>query len=344
MSADELLRSLDPSRPDSAALEALTEAALDEARARFDLRLPDVVDLAKASRLPALALSAGPSTSTLPVDDAGVVIVTHLEAGVTLAATWALWKKPARTDSALEDDDDGGKVGFSVAPFRADLRARLPELPWRPGHLIARLVVRDQMTAPSYVTLDGGDLTRDADVRAYLDWVAAQQPSPQSPAPTAIQTDYQRDAWTPEVPAQAGLALVIQKVSLARRGDSLVLRGAYNLPVGPRERVVDDAPERADVEPVPVVARVTVTVVIVGHRTPGPAVLTLPIDAHAFAEPGPDGRAHVAGVFRCELFAHPAMPRGLQRYSVYAFAQEHMTGPLALTLVSENLVPVAPPR
>jgi hypothetical protein len=337
LSAADAARAIDPRRVTEAQLDALVEAATEARALGLWLRAPAVIDLGREAHIPLVALATYFTNAPLAVERVGALVVTRLETHETLAALWTEWKESDDTRAPAAPDPDA-LVGFVAHPLEVDLRDRLADLAWRPGHLVVRAIVGDTVSAPVSVELSAGAVARDPDVRAYLDQMAAQQPPRPAPPPSPIAMSYQHDEASVPVPAQPGVALAMQKVSLARRGDSLVLRGAYNLPVAPHERIAADAPGSRDGEGRRVVARVTLTLVLVGHTWPGPFVIPLHLDARAFADvTSNDDR--VAGLFRCDLFAHPAMPRMLQRYSVYAFAAEHMAGPLPLSLVDDRLVP-----
>lgn len=340
---ESILSRLDARAPSNDLQDELARAAKAAKTSAFLLRSVDTVDLTSDRGIPLVAFTASRTDEELRLQSVGVLVATRLEDNRTLADTWHVWKEPVRRSPDApppDEEEEPAIVGFASELHRNDLRARLPDLLWRPGHLIVRAIVGDAVTPPVTIALTGGGLDRDPDVRAYLDWVASQQPPMAAQPPSPIAMDYHRDEWTPEAPAKPGLSLVLQPVSLAREGDSLALRGSYNLPVAPHEKLPLGPHATIDSEGRTVVARVTISLLLVGHESPEVTVIPLRIDARAFTPTEIDGRSHVAGLFRCDLFQHPDMPRVLQRYSVYAFANEHMAGPLPLTLVSEDLVPV----
>ncbi len=341
MNLEEQLRAIDPRTPSEEAITALRNAARDGETPVFALRAPDAIDVAQETALPVLALTASRTSSPYNLESRGVLVATRLDINLTLAATWHEWKEPLVTGAPRRTPADVVE-GFVASLHDNDLRARLPDLPWRPGALLVRAVVRDQITAPCFVTLDGGSTTEDPEVLSYLDWMAAQQPALPLPAPSAA-VDFTPDEWTPAVPDQPGITLVLQRVSLAGQGRQLALRGSFNLPVAPHQLIAPAAMDRTLVD-ASLMARFSITLVFVSHGSDEPAVLPLHLSASDFSPPGPDGRLHARGIFRAELFAHDQTPRMLGRYSVYAFANEHMAGPYPLTLVGEELVPLVPPR
>lgn len=339
MTTEALMAAVSARDPSEEALDAIVGAMLDDGVARFVLRAPERVDLAREDSLPLLALTAHRTDAPIELSRLGVVVATRVESNTTWATTWAEWKDlpdPAAPARARDPDE---LVGFAAAPHFSDLRARMPEMPWRPGHLVLRAIVGDQVTAPARVELAQGAAVDDPAVRAYLEQLSSQQLAP-SPSLRAIPMDSQRDEHTPEVPVERGLSLSIPRASLTRKGDYLVLRGAYNLPIRDDEIIPATSPEGFDAEGNRIVARVLLTVVIVGHESPGPSLITLRLEPRVFANPHADGRVGVAGIFRCELFAHPAMSRVLQRYSLYAVSGEQFSGPHPFSLLSEALVPL----
>jgi hypothetical protein len=302
------------------------------------LSTPPIVDLSTRETVPLLAVSASATDAPINVAGAGVIVAVRLEGNQVVANTWREWKE--RPKAPVTPPRPGVLAGFAVTPFRADLRKRLPELPWRPGHLVVRLIVGDRVTDPSRVELSGGAVADDPDVRTYVEWAQSQQGPSGLPLENPLPMDHHRDEWTPDVPAEPGIALTLQRVSLTREEDQLLLRGSYNLPLRAAELVPAGSPGSLDAQGRQIAARFNLTLVFVGHDSPGPSVVPLRIEARAFARDLVDGRPCAAGQFRCDLFGHPDMPRVLQRYSVYAFSGEYMTGPFALTLISESLVPL----
>lgn len=338
MTTDALLAAVPATDPSEDELDAVVASMLEERVARFVLRAPARVDLSREASLPLLAFIAHRTDARLPLKRRGVIVATRLESNTVYAATWSEWKdrKGARLPAPPGPNEP---VGFEAEPLFADARERLPDLPWRPAHLVVRAVVGDRVTDAARVELTQGAVADDPEVRDYLERVGAQERAP-SPALHPFPMDAQRDELTPEVPIDRGIALAIPRASLTRKGDYLVLRGAYNLPINPDEVIAATAPDAFDAEGNRIVARVVITLLIVGHDSPGPSLISLRVEPRVFANPHADGRMGVAGIFRCELLAHPAMPRVLQRYSLYALSGEQFAGPAPFTLLNEALVPL----
>lgn len=338
MTTDPLLATVDPRSASDGDFAPWFDAAEKAKREALAFVAPERVDLSTEASLPLLALEARPTDSKVGVTSKGVIIATRLEGNVTHAATWKPWKEPVRRPPP-EPDGEKARVGFGVGAQRVDLRARMPELAWRPGTLLVRLVVAGEVQDTARVELSAGKLLGDPDVRAYLEWAQSQQPPLAAESASPMPMDQHRDEWTPEVPATPGIALNLQPVSMVRPGDQVMLRGAYNLPLRRAELVQPDAPRPTDAQGRTVVARVRITLVFVGEDFIEPTVIPLRFDVRHFAPDLPDGRPCAAGQFRCNLLGHPDTPRMLQRYSVFALSGEQMTGPLPLTLISEDLVP-----
>lgn len=338
MTTESLLAAVPARDPSEDELDAVVASMLEDRVARFVLRAPDRVDLSREASLPLLAFTANRTDAGLPLKRRGVIVATRLESNTAHAALWSEWKD--RTDIAPNAPPDPDEpVGFEAEPLFADARERLPDLPWRPAHLVVRAVVGDRVTDAARVELTQGAVADDPEVRDYLERMGAQERAP-TPALYPFPMDAQRDELTPEVPIDRGIALAIPRASLTRKGDYLVLRGAYNLPINPDEVIAATAPDAFDAEGNRIVARVVITLLIVGHDSPGPSLITLRVEPRVFANPHADGRMGVAGIFRCELLAHPAMPRVLQRYSLYALSGEQFAGPAPFTLLNEALVPL----
>lgn len=348
MTHESPLSSLDLSHCTVEDIADATRAVLSAQTEGVYFRVQPTVDVTAAPDAPikVLAVEVSPSDRTMRLPSRGVLTATHLALGRTWAARWepprsgpGAGRRPAR-EPPTEEDDDPETVVRTATPHQTDLRAQMPDLPARPGTLLVRLHLADQVFGPEFVTFGGG--VDDPEVKAYLDWMATQQPAPALPAPSAA-VDNVADEWTPAVPEQPGITLVLQRVSLSGPGRQLALRGSFNLPIAPHQLIAPSAMDRTLLN-ASLLARLSITLVFVSHGSDEPSVLPLHLDASDFSPPGPDGRLHARGVFRAELFAHTETPRLLGRYSVYAFAHEHMAGPHSLTLVGEELVPLVPPR
>lgn len=343
MTNDELdrrLAGLDLYAASPAAIAGVVDAAMKAGQRALAFRVPTSVDLSQRDSLPLLALEASRTDQSYGVARRGVIVVTRVQGNHTEAASWFTPKPaPRRKPRPADDDDEGeGAVGFRALTIDVDLRERFPDLLWRPSTLLVRVITGEEISAPARVELTAGALGDDPDVRTFVEWARANE-NPLAVATPDLPMDDQRDEWTPAVPDSPGVALALQPVSLARASDRLLLRGAYRLPLRAGELVTPGSPNAFDAEGAPVVARLQIALVLVGERNPAPTVIVLPIAARALSGELVDGRPCAVGQFRCDLFGHPAMPRGLQRYALFAFSGEHAAGPVRLTLISETLVP-----
>lgn len=346
MSAQELLAALDVARATPDEVRGVVRAALFEGPQTL-FRAPSSVDITAsgAPSVPMVAIRvARGRPSQLPISQ-GVVTATHLGLNRTWAALWEARRSSPSVDRSppppTDDSDEPVSPCTSAEAFRADLCERIATLPWRPGEVLVRLHLGDVVLGPERVSFGGGSVTSDPDVQAYLNWVASHQ-GPTVPPDATPGVTRVADEWTPAPPARSGVELVIQRVALTGEGYELALRGSFNLPLASHQIVAAASIERTLVDSA-LLARVSITLVFVSHEGRNPAVIELHLDASDVTPRG-DGRMHARGVFHCDLFAFEEAPRSPGRYSVYAFANEHAAGAYPLTLVSEHLVPLVPPR
>ncbi len=241
-----------------------------------------------------------------------------------------------------EGDDGWGAGGdaawVSTTQFVVDLEERL-RVPREPATWLVGVHLGAAASNRARVALE----------RARLDWVdpavealrlerqTARRPAPIDPPASAPGVSYRRAPESPRLPP-SGEALELRVPRRAAAGQPLVVRGAL------RARVPAGAVVRPDAEGAPLdvgdpdaTAVVPVTLVLAGDPVVGPFVVPLRVPAvEPLAEPLADARGG-GGVatawFALDLLAHPAMKhRTAQRYVLWAFAGEHVSGPHELEL------------
>lgn len=307
---------------------------------------PPSVDLSRRDALPFALLAVSEGELDFPGTSATSVLVTRLESRTTWCATLReIRDRPKRPAAAPADDDAPVKPGLGVAIFHFELRARVPDLPWRPATLVLRLVRNGLETDPVTVRLERGALEHDLEARTLLD--ARPAPAPEtfpSPPPRALMP---WSAETPRVPPPDALALHVTAVDLVSNPPVVIARGAYTLPVRQIERVPAHTPYTLP-DGRQVAARIPLSLVITGPELAVPVVLQVLLDAHVLIEhdgwptPLPEGdlRGRVQGQFNLNLGAFWEFPRAPGRYWVRAVIGAFDTGPQPYTVLDSNLSPL----
>jgi hypothetical protein len=334
--------------------QAPTETGIDQASDKLRekkfrgilLIAPEKVALDRDVALPVMGFDVYESQSRggAGFSENAVAIVTRLEDGETHAAMVYTPKDDQPPPKRVVPPIAATVVGR----FSSDLKEQIPDLPWRPGTLAVSVLMLEQRSNPAHVLLSPGAVA-DADpaVAAYL----AQARGPAQPAdliwpPLPLRgggntaaaggyPSYAAEAGTPAVPAGLGVELAIERVVVHRPGQPCVLRGAYRLPVLPRNVVGPGGGGKVGDASATAVARINL--VLIGNLDPGPYLLPLRVPAH---EPvnGVAAAPVATGSFNIDLFALRAMPRIPQTYNIWAISGDTISGPVPLGLVTPDML------
>lgn len=337
---------LDPFRPGEDWFE-VGRAMSDGGYRGTELVAPPAVDLSAHDRLPFGVLSVLDGPPELPITSATAVLVTRLES----RTTWCVpllepRDRPRRPRAPEPPAECPPKVGAGIAVTHFDLRERVPDLPWRPGTLVLRLVRDGFQSDATTVRLEPGALGDEPGARALLD--AVRSPAPPAPPPPPEGADAGWSAETPNVPDPDALELFVDALDAARRPLKIVARGAYTVPV----RRIERAPEgerRALPDGRLIAASLPLTLVITGPELRDPAVLRVSVPSHVLVEssgwptavlPAGDTRARVRGQFNLDLATFAAFPRVPGPYWVRAVVGAFDTGPRPYAVLDERLAPL----
>ena len=237
---------------------AIAERLVDEGFVGLRVDLPARVEVGQRASLP-LVVARGVSLRGSPgpaFRDHAVLVATRLPSNQTFVGEAFVRK---RSDDSPRRPNPDAPEGVSVAVKDTDVRARLPELPWRPGEVVAWVLYRDQASNGARATLAAGpgDPTREPAVARYLADQDVGYPQPVWP-PALPGEPYPR--WTrgddhPALPAGPGVALSVDrtvKVPLVGKA-RCVLRASVRVPFRRRYLVRPDPGVAA--EPLPDLAR-----------------------------------------------------------------------------------------
>jgi hypothetical protein len=148
---------------------------------------------------------------------------------------------------------------------------------------------------------------------------------------------YRRLPESPEVPAESGIALTIERVISLKPESRVILRGSFRLPVSDRDVV--PAAEREgeyeyDLGYLRPTAVVPITIVAAGSDLLGPVQFNLRVPSYSEIDRSASERT-ANGFFTIDLFQLEDMPHEPQTYFFYAFSGESFTGPALSALVRE---------
>lgn len=308
--------------------DAVQQRLSKEGATGLFLDAPAKVPLDGRTKLPLVGCHVVPlrEARTARFAAGAVVAAAHLDEGRTHVALVEppRVKDPSAPRPAPDDEDPG--EGRVYKMFTLDAHARLPDLPWRPGSIVATVLLRGQRAERVRCELVVPP------PRGWVDPVvaeaAAAAPPPERgpervrPRPGGELPSYRKDARSPAPPAGVGLSLVTLRRVPAR--GQLMVRGTFALPLLPHQVV--DGHQVGDPE---AKAVVPVDLVLLGEEATGPFVIDLAVPVHDLPPEGKPAR----GYFGLDLLAQPAMAhRKKQRYWLWAFAGEAMWGPQELAL------------
>lgn len=301
---------------------------------------PHEVSVLGPQSLPLAAFVATPTNRPILLRRYGIVAATRVESGETFFGRCEEWKEPASDVEPVFDPAD--KVGRSVEQLMIDAGEAAPQLPWRAGTVVARIVVLGQRSNDVRVKLSAGVDTAPPEVSEAIEKMRAVGPrrvaSP-GPLPGRPVPSYRKEGATPAAPSTVGLSVVLPRV-IATRAESLVVRGSFTLPVPRRALAPKDAPQSsiASDEWRSVACFVPVALLFTGRAALAPLVVRLDVPAFEVLDDGSE-TPRVRGYFNVDLLRLRETPRLPDDWSVWAFAGEEVAGPLPLTVVSESMAP-----
>ncbi len=239
--------------------------------------------------------------------------------------------------------------------FGFDLRQAV-DLPWKGGTQVVAAVVREHLSEVLTIELNASG-AGGYDDPAVAEFLAAQEqgaipnPPPVSPpaaAPAnALEADppeaipnYREAEGSPEVPAEAGVALAAERVIVAKAGVSAVLRGSFRLPAAKQERKrpdpeTEETPELGDAE---ATAIVPIHLIVTGSADPNARVMTLRVPSTDAFDLEAEA-VEVTGHFNVDLFAEGVVTRFPQTYFIYVAAGSTISGPTPVAVLSEESLP-----
>ncbi len=225
----------------------------------------------------------------------------------------------------------------TLMTFRLNVRQQLARLPWKPGTYRTWVLLHDACSNPVTTEVVRQEVN-DPEVEKFLDGmrrpalVEPVEPPAGNPIPS-----YVKDAASPAIPREPGIALTADRVVLHTEDARCILRGSFRLPVHDRDRVREARQgERA--------------FLVHGERPSAILPISLVLTGDAFAQPTvvslrvptfdalPAEQAMATGHFTVDLVQlAPALSD--QTYAIWAVAGGTLSGPWLSAFVDPAMLP-----
>jgi hypothetical protein len=245
-------------------------------------------------------------------------------------------------DFQVPRDDSPIMEGHSAEIETIDLRERL-HLPWKPTTLMLQAILLD-LASPRVTTrlVAGGSQFEDPEVRAFLERERAEKDPPAvvRGASALAYPTFRRMASSPELPAEGGIALNVERVVAVDDRKPVLLHGAFRVPLAPEDLVKPAHKEYnaahgliAD-DGLPFAAVAQIHLLTIGSADGDLNVYTLaaPVSSVTAGEKGPVG----SGYFTIDLRTVPGLPFTDQTVFFYAFSRDQATGPAVMGVVDRR--------
>lgn len=301
------------------------------------MEAPAQANVGERRDVPVLVFQSGAASdiSSPPFENVAVLVASRTSDRATFANTAAAGVPPPTGPQG---------TSWKGRTFTLNLRDRL-DIPWERGTFAVRVLMRERASAVRRVELVESGAYEDPEVTRFLE---QYRPAPAPVWPTERPTlpSYAADPSTPALPKGAGegVALAIERVSVAVRGTPLVLRGRFALRVRRGEIMpplredelsrAGEASALSDVAPRPT-AIIPLTVVITGSKDHTPATVVLRVPTYDEIERAGDV---VTGAFAVDLF-ELGFPATEQTHFAWAFAGDVASEPAVFALLSPQSVP-----
>ncbi|HZV02365.1 MAG TPA: hypothetical protein VFF73_37000, partial [Planctomycetota bacterium] len=285
-----------------------------------------------------------------PVKETAVIAVVRLETNEVHADLAFETKEPR---GALPDVSKVLKGTTSVV-VALDARGRLKNLPWKPGTLVARVLVHDQCSNPVTSKLVAAPVNDPAVAEFIESRRKTAYPEPVSPPVTPEANPFQKTASSPALPEGVGIALAVNRVIVTSQGFASVVHGSFRLPARPRDMVrpapVDpratDAASRkelqesgwVDVGDPAAKAVIPITLVATGDQNPAPIYVRVRAASYDSVDASAKEQV-VTGYFSIDLQKATTLVKKPQTYALWALSGEAISAPVKMALVSEAMLP-----
>lgn len=316
---------------DLAGVRAAALPALGDATGWF-LDAPAEVPFDRATTLPAVLarrLSLAEDAATNWPREATLVAARLEDGAVYVADVFPAYDLPVLAPQGDPLPDDGARVASAEA---LDLRARLPDLPWREGTLAVTALVGARRTATVTVRLRRAtpyppDVSRLLDARRAVGFPRAVSPPRGAPGEPPL---YRAGQHTPRV---SGAGLALHAVGATPR--ELTLWGALRAVPRAREVVRPDDPAEGrynalrgaswvDVGAPGATAVMPVTLIARHPMLPGAAAVALQVPSYTELRAG----AIADAFFGVAPFVSGWIPPWPGRWTFWAAAGERLAGPV----------------
>jgi hypothetical protein len=265
-------------------------------------------------------------------------------------------QRPAGAAASKDDSFSGDATAMVSEASTLDLAARLKLTP-EANEFIVSLVCMDKRSNGCRIkVIDSAsfqDEAAQAFVRAYREEqlgpprIHPEEADPEKgEAQEKNRTSYARQAASPGIPEEAGIALVSQRVTVIRADRPCLIHGSFRLPA----KALSPPPSARPSPPAPVspaanpkdsrapapTAIVPIALMLTGSVQASPLVLNLNVPSYAPLERS-GGENLATGYFTFDLCAQAALAGVVQTYFIYAFSGEVVAGPSLAAFVNPVL-------
>jgi hypothetical protein len=309
----------------------------------FAIGAPEVMALDRHRTLPLAILRVRKAQGGSPVDFRSMAVVAAWDMNLQrLSARLAFPKappapapkRPAGKPASLGDSFSKDASAMISEASTLDLAARL-RLPLAGGEYVISLLCLDKSSNQCRTKLIDSSAYRDEAAEEYLRAYREEQLGPPRIHPEAGKglTAYGRQPKSPEIPAEVGIALLAQRVTVIRADRPCLLQGSFRLPVRTRPSPVEPGAGAQAQAPT---AIVPIGLLLTGSVDATPVILNINAPSNAPLEKA--GEEWIAtGYFALDLCAHARLSGIVQTYFLYAFSGEVMSGPALAAFVNPVL-------
>jgi hypothetical protein len=314
-------------------------------REGFLIGAPKVVALDKHRSAPLAILRVRKAQGGSPVDfRASAVLAAWDHDQGRLRARLAFPKPPpspvprqgAAPSAAKGDSFSGDATAMISEASTLDLASRLQLLPGS-GEYTVSLLCLDQAANRCRVRFIDSAAFQDAEAEAYLRALRAEEQGPPrtDPEPGRNSVAYTPQPQSPPIPAEGGIALDVQRVTVMRPDRQCLLHGSFRLPVAASSKPAPSGPDHAATAIVPI------GLLLTGSVRPEPIVINLNAPSYRPLEAA-EGGTWAVGHFALDLGAFAHLHGAVQTYFVYAFSGDAMAGPVLAAFVNPVLTFATP--
>ena len=318
----------------------------------FMIGAPKVMALDRHRTLPLAILRVRKAQGGSPVDFRAAAVVAAWDKNMGKLNARLAFPKPASVPLAPKrsagspagkgDSFSGDATAMISEASTLDLAARL-KLPPAANEFIVSLVCMDKRSNGCRIKVIESASYQDEAAEEFVQAYREEQLGPPRIHPQAESagkgeppdknlTSYAQQPASPEIPEEAGIALVSQRVTVIRADRPCLIHGSFRLPAKALSPIAIGKDSKM---PAPT-AIVPMALMLTGSVQASPIVLNLNVPSYAPLERR-GGENLATGYFTLDLCAQARLAGVVQTYFIYAFSGEAVAGPALAAFVNPVL-------